>query len=257
MYLPKTKNFEKLNKLYNKIDFNLEYDNRFIREEKRIKNIKYQKKTNVLEKTEEEEYIQEISYKLKKHLNNGGTEFGFKLYLIENNYIFKCKCCKIERHINDIELLFFEKEIKINFCKNCNVDKNKIYRNKFGDEKFIIKQQRTFYQKQRKRTDEIFKFKSNVRTLISSSFNRKKYNNWTKKYKSEEILGCSLDEFKKFIQNKFTENMSFNNYGKWHLDHIKPLALAKTEEEVILLNHYTNFQPLWAADNLQKSAKLL
>lgn len=38
--------------------------------------------------------------------------------------------------------------------------------------------------------------------------------------------------------------MSFENYGKWHLDHIIPLSTAKTEKEVIILNHYTNFQPL-------------
>jgi hypothetical protein len=33
------------------------------------------------------------------------------------------------------------------------------------------------------------------------------------------------------------------NYG-WDLDHIIPLSSAKTEGEVIKLNHYTNIQPL-------------
>ena len=48
--------------------------------------------------------------------------------------------------------------------------------------------------------------------------------------------------------------MTFENYGSWHLDHIKPLALAESEEDVILLNHYTNFQPLWAIDNFKKGS---
>ena len=49
--------------------------------------------------------------------------------------------------------------------------------------------------------------------------------------------------------------MTFENHGEWHLDHIKPISLAKSEEEIIELNHYTNFQPLWAKDNLSKSNK--
>ena len=51
--------------------------------------------------------------------------------------------------------------------------------------------------------------------------------------------------------------MTLENHGEWHLDHIIPLAIAKTEEEIIKLNHYTNFQPLWAIDNLKKGAKIL
>ncbi len=39
------------------------------------------------------------------------------------------------------------------------------------------------------------------------------------------------------------------------MDHIKPISLARTESEVIELNHYTNFQPLWAKDNLSKGKK--
>lgn len=46
-----------------------------------------------------------------------------------------------------------------------------------------------------------------------------------------------------------------DNHGKWHMDHIKPVSLAKTENEIIELNRYTNFQPLWAKDNLSKGNK--
>ena len=49
--------------------------------------------------------------------------------------------------------------------------------------------------------------------------------------------------------------MSWENQGKWHLDHIIPISSAKTEEDVIRLNHYTNFQPLWAEDNFKKGKK--
>ena len=46
------------------------------------------------------------------------------------------------------------------------------------------------------------------------------------------------------------------NKMTWQLDHIKPISLAKSEEEVILLNHYTNFQPLESLKNILKSNKI-
>jgi hypothetical protein len=51
--------------------------------------------------------------------------------------------------------------------------------------------------------------------------------------------------------------MCWENRNEWHIDHIVPLSSAKTEDEVYGLCHYTNLQPLWAKDNLQKSNKLL
>ena len=51
--------------------------------------------------------------------------------------------------------------------------------------------------------------------------------------------------------------MSWDNRIEWHLDHIIPISLATTEEEIIKLNHYTNFQPLWAEENIRKGNKVL
>lgn len=47
--------------------------------------------------------------------------------------------------------------------------------------------------------------------------------------------------------------MTWENRSEWHLDHIVPLATATTAEEVAALNHFTNFRPLWALDNMLKS----
>ena len=102
--------------------------------------------------------------------------------------------------------------------------------------------------------DYLFRFKLKTRSLIYKSFKRGQ-NNFIKYSRTEEILGCTMQEFVDFILLKLTEGMTLENYGEWHLDHIIPMSSAKTEEEVIKLNHYTNFQPLWAIDNFKKGNK--
>ena len=72
-----------------------------------------------------------------------------------------------------------------------------------------------------------------------------------------ELLGCSVIELKRHLEKQFKSLMTFNNYGKWHIDHKKPCALfdlSKLEERKKCF-HYTNLQPLWAKDNLRKGIK--
>ena len=130
-----------------------------------------------------------------------------------------------------------------------NSDRKKQYK---MDNKEHINKKNNEYVKNRKLTDPFFKLKCTIRTCILNSIRRK---NYTKKSKTYEILGCSYEDFKTHLENKFTDGMSWENQGKWHLDHIIPISSAKTESELIKLNHYTNFQPLWAIDNRIKSNK--
>jgi hypothetical protein len=78
-------------------------------------------------------------------------------------------------------------------------------------------------------------------------------------------LGCTIDELKKFLEIKFYNNietgeeMSWNNYGKWHIDHIFPLSKGNLADlkECRKMVHYTNLQPLWSKDNLKKGNKII
>jgi len=70
-----------------------------------------------------------------------------------------------------------------------------------------------------------------------------------------ELLGCNIEFVKKYLESKFDKEMSWDNYGKWHIDHIKPVAsfdLTKLDEQKKCF-HYTNIQPLWAKENREKS----
>jgi hypothetical protein len=100
----------------------------------------------------------------------------------------------------------------------------------------------------------LYKLRTNIGTLIANSLRSGGY---IKSQYTSSILGCSFAEFVTHIESQFTEGMNFDNYGEWHIDHIIPQSLGRTEEEVLALNNYKNLQPLWAADNLSKSNKLL
>jgi len=138
--------------------------------------------------------------------------------------------------------------IRERYSKNSYQDTRKIYREKNKEQ---LNNYYNNYRKNRKSKDELFKLKCNLRTLISNCFRDK---NISKKSKVYNILGCDFIFFKSYIEAQFTNSMSWNNI---HLDHIKPISTATTEEDVIILNHYTNFQPLLAVDNLVKYNKLI
>ena len=114
------------------------------------------------------------------------------------------------------------------------------------------KERLTEYRKNRLQTDELYKATTSIRRTIGNSIRRMGY---TKRSKTQQILGCSFEEFKLHIENQFAPGMSWDNRDHWHLDHKDPISLATTEEEVIRLNHYKNFQPLWAEDNRSKGNK--
>lgn len=79
-----------------------------------------------------------------------------------------------------------------------------------------------------------------------------------KNNKTMVYVGCSKDDFVNHIASKFTEGMSWQNYGEWEIDHIYPLSkfdLTK-EDEIFKAMNYTNMQPLWMSDNRKKSNKL-
>jgi hypothetical protein len=75
---------------------------------------------------------------------------------------------------------------------------------------------------------------------------------YIKESKSIELLGCSIDEFRLYLESNFEDWMNWDNYGKyngspmsgWDIDHKIPLSSAKNKEDLEKLNHYTNLQPL-------------
>jgi hypothetical protein len=136
-----------------------------------------------------------------------------------------------------------------NLLKIREQENNAYYRNR---EKKIQAQNR--YQKQKAENDFLFRESKKIKNLISKSF---RDNGYSKNARAHDILGCSYDSFVKHIESLFLSGMNWNNRSEWHLDHIIPISSAKSFEDLVDLNHYKNFQPLWAKDNIRKGNKIL
>lgn len=121
-----------------------------------------------------------------------------------------------------------------------NAEKLKKYTNNWCKRKFA--------------SDEIYRFKTKMRSMLKDAMRRA---GCSKMSRTVEILGCSFDELKKYLENQFEPWMNWDNYGKyngefnygWDIDHIIPLSKGTTIDEIHKLNHYLNLRPLCSKIN--------
>ena len=91
-----------------------------------------------------------------------------------------------------------------------------------------------------------------------------KVTNMRKINKTFVMVGCTPEFLKKHLEKQFHRHpdthqpMNWKNYTihGWHVDHRIPLDSAKTSEDIVKLNHYTNLRPMWATENLKKGNKI-
>lgn len=112
------------------------------------------------------------------------------------------------------------------------------------------------YHKNRRESDPTFKIRCYLSNRINIALRKYLIG---KAFSTMKLTGCSTEELKNHLESLFIEDMSWDNYGTWHIDHKKPCAsfdLSDPEQQKICF-HYTNLQPLWAIDNFKKSSKLM
>lgn len=213
-----------------------------------------------------------------------------------NNFVMTkiCKKCKKEKELNEFHKRKNSKDGHRNECIICYRECKRIYRlnnlekvknlkrireNDYSEEEKMIKKSRKnelgrkYYHKSM--MDPDFRLKEKIRRRqrhlkrleedplykIRIAYTRR-LNKCIKRFNIKNVyflneLGCSLAEFKIYIESKFEEWMTWENYGKyngeinygWDIDHIIPISLATTEDEFHKLCHYTNLQPLCSKIN--------
>lgn len=145
---------------------------------------------------------------------------------------------------------------KIKKCQQKYRDNNKQAAKEYKKQYYQENKQRINKRiNDKRRDDPNTKFIHNLRHRVYTAF---KNGYFFKNNKTKDLLGAPFEIVKEHIEHQFTEGMSWELVGpKIHIDHIIPLASAKSEKELIELFHYTNLQPLWAEDNLRKNSKVI
>lgn len=197
------------------------------------------------------------------------TNCGKKLKKNEKNFRYKSKKRKI---------LTFR-----SICRSCEI---KIYKNyiktaagiafkKKADKKYKASPKgraanKRYYDRNQPKLMKIYVSKRSIQRKINPHIKIRdnlslrmrlalKEQNLTKKNTTSELVGCSIKFLKNYLENKFKPGMTWQNHGRfgWHIDHIKPcskfnLSDPKQQKKCF---HYSNLQPLWAKENIQKSNK--
>ena len=134
-------------------------------------------------------------------------------------------------------------------CKKCLVE----YRKKNRKQ---IQKTMTKYETKRKLIDPEFKLIKTLRSRLNGAI---KCQNAQKLNTTMELTGCTISFLKGYLEAKFTDGMTWDCHGDWHIDHIKPCSSFnfKNTTEQQQCFHYTNLQPLWAIDNLCKGDKII
>jgi hypothetical protein len=190
----------------------------------------------------------EYYYRTKDIRNEDINKNRLKYY--QNNKEVENLKSKEYKRINSDKIKEYNKEYREN-NKEKITDIKKKYRE---NNKEKINEYQRFYFDKRLKNDIIFKISHYYRNMIRKSFNG---SGFKKESKTSEILGCSFEEFKIYLESKFEDWMTWENRGLyngelnygWDIDHIIPVSSAKTEEDLIKLNHYKNLQPLCSKIN--------
>ena len=108
------------------------------------------------------------------------------------------------------------------------------------------------------------KTKKNVKKTKSNSFNNEiggfgsLFDISNYKIKDPVIVSCTDGVGTKIdLANKFKKGMSWDNYGEWEIDHIRPCSSynLKDPDQQLECFNYSNLQPLWKKENRKKSNK--
>lgn len=120
------------------------------------------------------------------------------------------------------------------------------------------------YKRDRRLKDPAFRIAANVAGRFKSYFNSQGKGN--RRFKTFGYVECTPEQLRDHIQSLWLPGMSWENYGikGWHIDHIRPISSFnffdafgnENVEQVKASMHYTNFQPLWYADNIRKGNKI-
>jgi len=210
----------------------------------------------------------------QKRLQSGLAEYGHTQNIVGNRK--KCSKCKVWKKTDRFTLSSQTSSGFSPHCKKCKKDEWSVYYEKHGDgvletarknrpkhiERIVkyrdkIKPKRNLAERERAKTDIQFKLNRNIRSSMCHSL---KYNGSKNGRHWEDLVGYTLTDLKKHLEKQFVDGMTWDNWGEWHIDHIRPISKFNftdpSHTDFQRCWSLKNLQPLWAFDNLSKNDKL-
>lgn len=190
-----------------------------------------------------------------------------------------CSKCKAPKSPGDFHFKKASTGRKKSICKSCaSEERRKRYDNNREKElsvnknwarenrgaacecvkRYNKKNRKSISEKEKTRyySDPNFRLRKILRSRFSTALNRKSLPK--KKSVIDDLLGCPVVWLEAYLEELFLPGMTWGNCGPvWHIDHIRPCSnfdLTDLEQQHQCF-HWTNLQPLFAGENLQKSDK--
>lgn len=194
-----------------------------------------------------------------------------------------CTKCSIDKNYTEFYQNKYSKSGLSSHCKSClrNRDQSPEWKkkNKEKSSKWYAENKEEYRKRQNKYYREVY-YKENKEKLVKKSIllNKKRYHSdvgfrishhvssrirlsvfGNEKGRIFDLLGYSKNEFIAHFEARFNKGMSWDNYGDWQIDHIKPISKFTIKSYQCLdfkkCWSLSNLQPLWAEDNRKKGSK--
>jgi len=166
----------------------------------------------------------------------------------------QCSKCYLTKPIEEFTFIDVDKIWRRNQCKECRAEQHKDWRIKNPEK---VREQTRRQDEKARNNKSSHRYQAKKIRVNNNSMVRNIFKTRDKTFLKH--FGCSKKMFMNRFEKYFEKNpgMSWQNYGAWHMDHIKPMKEfdLDTEASRKLCNHYTNVRPVWALTNMQKSSK--
>lgn len=183
--------------------------------------------------------------------------------LEKDGYYYQCKLCQKEYRLKNKDKLIQKrkdnkdkiKEYSINYNSN---PENKQKRKKNKKKSLFVKKTPQEIR-DRKNKYSVDEYKNNPQYKLKKLIRSRLYKalKFNKKHKNTiELLGCTIEEYKYYIDMQFLPEMNWSNHGViWHIDHIKPCSKfnLELESEQIKCFNYCNTEPVFITSEIAES----
>ena len=208
---------------------------------------------------EKKEYMKKYRERNKEKIRKQKKEYD-KKYAEENREKISQKGKEYRK--NNKEKISERRKLQYQRDKEKIKERVKKYYEKNRDK--VLKNKRKYFQENKEKMNAYMteRRRNNIQVKLAHTLRRRMRDALNRNQKvgsAIKELGCTVDELKTHLENQFQEGMTWDNWKPdgWHIDHIKPLSKFDLTDPIHFKEacHYTNLQPLWWKENLEKSDK--